>query len=1084
MTYRVLGPLQVLRDDHLLDLGAPKQRAVLAALLLRRGRVVSTDALIDAVWGDDPPPAAQASLQAYVSNLRRVLRAGGTAAPIVRQAPGYLLDVPAEQVDLERFTALADEAAGAATAGEWAAAAQAAQQGLSLVRGPLLADLADEPWVREPARAFDARRAACREVLATALLGCDRAAEAVVQATHLLDEEPFAERACWLHVLALHRAGRTAEALDAYRAFARRLDEELGLDPGPDLRELQSAVLRQDQALLRWPLSDATGPAASSAETERSERSAGVPIIGRARELATIDRMLDAVRLGGTRWLVLTGPAGIGKTRLAAETAARLPTDVWARCPEEESAPGWWPMRQLLRALGEAPDAVLVPPADVDADAARFAVYERLLAVFEAMDGPIAVVVDDVQWSDPQSTRFLTYLTTALRGRPVAVVLTVRDGKGGEATEQLLAAVARTDGACRLAVGPLADDAVAVLAGQVAATPVDPGEARLLTDRTGGNPLFVCEYARLPRSEWTGIPGAVGSVLGRRLASLDPAVLQALRAAAVLGDVVDLELLRAVTRLDFDDLADLLDEAADEHILTTDPDTGGYRFAHALLREQVLAGLSVPRRQRLHARAAETFAGAETADRVARRAYHLLAAMPLTDAADVLDGCRAAAADAERGFDAERAAQWWGQSLVAFDALPPGARTADERDDLLVARVQALARAGRTQTVLDTVHAALLDALRQGRTASVGRLAAALLRTAGAWPWVFPGTDAGPLLARLAGIEHLVADDPPAHARVLAALAVGSYYEVDPAVPERLSARALELAEATGDRDVLADALLGRVLSFIAIPDHALEATELLGRLLELPHAQGPVDSVLAFAMLTMTRLSVGDIEGATRALSRGVTGADLLRLPIARAQLRWVDATLTQWHGDLDAAERKFAMAAEIHRSTQLYELGITDWARLAIAWDRGVLEEFRQLHDDGGDEVATWAQAALRLVAGDPCADATLTALFDHPPRVIWTSVGHMTLLAHVVADRGAVTHAGRLAEALRPYADRIANVGQIGVFGPVGLSLARLHALLGEHGLARGHLDVAERLSRDGGGTRFVERCRQVRAELAGH
>ena len=134
--------------------------------------------------------------------------------------------------------------------------------------------------------------------------------------------------------------------------------------------------------------------------------------------------------------------------------------------------------------------------------------------------------------------------------------------------------------------------------------------------------------------------------------------------------------------------------------------------------------------------------------------------MPLADPVDVLAACRAAAADAERSFDAESAAQWWSACLLAHDALPGRDRSPDARDDLLVARVEALVRAGQAQTVLDTVHAELLEALREGRTTSVGRLAAALLRTAGAWPWVSSGADPGPLLARLAGIEHLRARRP------------------------------------------------------------------------------------------------------------------------------------------------------------------------------------------------------------------------------------------------------------------------------------------------------------------------------------
>ena len=162
---------------------------------------------------------------------------------------------------------------------------------------------------------------------------------------------------------------------------------------------------------------------------------------------------------------------------------------------------------------------------------------------------------------------------------------------------------------------------VATLANDIADGPADrisDAEAVVLAERTGGNPFFVSEYARLPRAERAGgdIPSAIKSVLDRRLAGLDPAVLQVLRAAAVIGDVFDgpaIALLAATTRLDLDTLADYLDEAADERILISAHGRAGYEFAHGLLREHLLAGLPPLRRQRLHAKVAEQLDGGSLA---------------------------------------------------------------------------------------------------------------------------------------------------------------------------------------------------------------------------------------------------------------------------------------------------------------------------------------------------------------------------------------------------------------------------------------------------------------------------------------
>lgn len=174
MRYRLLGPLQVVRDDSPVDIGPPKQRAALAVLLLAQGRVVSVDRLIDAVWGDDVPASATASLQAYISNLRRALRDGSRtsqlASPIIRQSPGYYLDLEPDDVDLAVFGAGCARAAAAVEAGEWDTALSATEATLTLWRGPLLDDLRDQPWVAQDAARVEALRNDCLDNRIAALL--------------------------------------------------------------------------------------------------------------------------------------------------------------------------------------------------------------------------------------------------------------------------------------------------------------------------------------------------------------------------------------------------------------------------------------------------------------------------------------------------------------------------------------------------------------------------------------------------------------------------------------------------------------------------------------------------------------------------------------------------------------------------------------------------------------------------------------------------------------------------------------------------------------------------------------------------
>jgi len=1055
--FRLLGPLEAVRDGVAVDLGGPKQRAVLAVLALDVGRVVPADAIVEAVWGAGRPPSVTAGLQAYVSNLRRVLREG-PAAPIVRRPPGYVLDVPADRTDVARFRAGADAARAAVAARDWAGAVAAADPALALWRGPLLPELADAEWVRVADADLDERRAECGEDLVTGLLGTDEVARAVGLARELQAAHPLRERSCRLHVVALYRAGRTGEALDAHRAHVRALAEELGLEPSPALRALQTAVLNQDPELAAWP--GAPGVTTAPAPAPRTS-----DLVGRVRELAGSDAALAA---GG--WLVLTGPAGIGKTRLAEEAVGDRAVRV--TCPDDDGVPPWWPVRQLVRALGADPTDVLTPPPGTEADDARYAVYERV----ETLLADRVVLVDDVQWADPASLGLLTHLAAS----PARLVLTVRDGVGGRDLDRLLAAAARRPGSRQLALGPLGAAEVAELAARIGGEPLEPDEARVLAAHTGGNPFFVGEYARLPREERLAgeVPVAVRTVLGRRLGGLDPAVLQVVRAAAVLGDPVDVELLRAVTRLDHDELADLLDEAADERIIVARGT--GYGFAHGLLREELVAGMSDVRRRRVHARAAEALAG-----RVTRRAAHLVAALPLVDAAEALAACRAAAADADARWDADSAARWWGAALDVFAQV--GGSDA-ERDELLVARLGALARAGRGQTVLDVVDAALLDAVRAGRTRSAGLLAGTLLRTAGAWPWPTYGEDAGPLVARLAGVERLVAGDPPAHARVLAALAVGSCYDLDESVPDVLSARAIEVAEKCGDDEALSDALLGRALTYSGVAGRAAESIALLERQEQL-HAGPPADDVVRHSLLVMARMTLGDTVAAEAHVRQGIAGSDLLRLPVDRAQLRWAEGMLTHWRGDLAAAEARYEHAYALHRQTELYQSGVYSLAMLTLRWDQGRLAEIVGLPGVGTASPAEAGDSAVPLL----CAGAAV-GLGDHglaaewiavelarPEPTGWITHSRFTLLGHLVADLGLRHHAPAVVRILTPWAGMVATTGQVGVAGPVGLAVARLHLLLDDRDAARRHLAVATRLAERAGGVPSVLRCRLLALQL---
>ena len=1119
MRYRLLGPLQVLRaaDDEqddlaVVDIGPPKQRAVLAVLLLEQGRVVSVDRLVDAVWGDDVPGSASASLQAYVSNLRRALRGdgAGAASPIVRQPPGYYLDVAPENVDVAVFAEGCAEAAAAVESASWSRALAAADEALALWRGPFLADFRDEEWVVAEAARVDELRKECLDSRITALLALGRVAPALAEADALSAADPLSDRACWLRVLALYRAGRTSEALDAYRRHARRLDDELGLQPGVELRELQTAILHQAPELAAWPRTpgwtgavEVASPAPSVVQDVESPSAPRSELVGRQRELATVGELLTDAEQGLSCWLVLSGPPGIGKTRLAEEVAERAGAGgrrvVWVSCPDERAIPPWWPMRQLVRALGADADEVLEVPAHADPDTARFQVYERIQRLLETADGLGAVVVDDVQWADSASTSCLAYIAGALRDHPLALILTVRDGEHTPELGRLLGTVARGARNRHVEVSALSSRDVAALANAVAEEVLTDAEAATLAERTGGNPFFVCEYARLPREERAGneIPVVVKSVLDRRLANLDPAVLQVLRTAAVIGDEVDVPVLAQATRLDIDTLADYLDEAADERIVVASHGGDGYAFAHGLLREQLLAGMPALRRQRLHAKVAEVLAdgiggvGGGGDDALTRRAQHLVAAQPLVEPEVVIEACRRAAEEATQQWSSDIAAKWWQAALDAYDRLPTAVRDDDERDALAAAMLAAYSRAGRGRLVLNSVERYLVEAIRAGRTTTAGRVASALLRTSGGWPWLAPGEDPGELLVLLERAAEFAAEDSGAGAQILSALAVGHCYHPDPELTAGYLDRAEALAASTGDADVIADVLMGRLITYSGVAPLSEAILEWAEALNELRHSRFREDAVITNSVCTMAAMHLGDVDGTERLLRAGIAGSEELRLPVLRAQLRWMEAVLAVWRGDFAEAERHHGVAAHVHEQTELYGAGSGLMAAVSLVRETGgqidpAWRELAATPETGGQSMVDLANTALLTVTDEPdvstAAEALLASWLAHRDRPhVWTTLGHTVLLAHLTADCGLRRFCTPLLEELEPFTDRIAVIGQIGVAGPVALATARLRAVLGDRDGARADLARAVALAERTNGVPALVRCALLDAEL---
>lgn len=321
MRFGVLGPLTVWTDGGaVVPVPGRKVRTLLADLLVHEGRPVPADRLIDDLWGERPPGNPPAALSAKVSQLRRVLEDAepGARALVVSRPAGYLLQADPQRVDALRFRTLLERArAQAAPAGKAAVLAEA----LALWRGPAFADFADETFPQAAAARLEELRLVAAEEHAEARLALGEHAALAGELGELAAAHPLRERLRALHMRALYGAGRQSEALGEFEKLRTALAEELGLDPGPELVALQRAILTQDPALDAPAAPRPASPPvpAPAARLRTNLPAPATSLIGREEEITELTERLATERL-----VTLTGPGGVGKTRLAVETAHRM----------------------------------------------------------------------------------------------------------------------------------------------------------------------------------------------------------------------------------------------------------------------------------------------------------------------------------------------------------------------------------------------------------------------------------------------------------------------------------------------------------------------------------------------------------------------------------------------------------------------------------------------------------------------------------------------------------------------------------------------------------------------------------------
>ncbi|SEP28283.1 AfsR/SARP family transcriptional regulator [Trujillonella endophytica] len=996
MQFRVLGPLEVTAPDgRPLDVGGAKPRALLTLLLSEPGRVVGLDRIIATLWGDQPPPTVTGTLQAYVSHLRRVLEPDrGPRRPpdvLLTRPPGYLIQVGVDQLDSLRFARLLDEGDRAVESGDPVRGVGLLDQALDLWRGEPLTELGDQPSAATDRLRLTELYVRARERRCDALLSAGRPEDAVPDLQRLVAEHPLRERLWARLVTALYAADRQADALDALRRCGDLLRDELGIDPGPELRDLEQAVLRQDPRLTeRVPRPQLT-VMASPAPAAPLPLPGAESLVGRTIELAQLRVALDLAAGGRPAVVVVGGEAGIGKTRLAEATAevARAAgwAVAWSRCADDAGAPALWPWTQVLEALGQER---LSPIAESDADAARFRLFEDLSGRLSdaAARQPLLVVLDDLQGADTTSVQLLSLVTRHLPRLPMLVLVTVRD-VGEElpaAVADCLARLGREPVASRLRLEGLDSAEVAALLDAQLGSTGDPALATAVHDRTAGNPFFVVELTRWmagaqdPRR--VPVPPSIGAVLQSRLDRLPPGTRSVLELAALAGREVTLDLLEGAGTPAEEALA-ALDSAMALGLVVQAEGPWSWRFAHALVQEVLADGLGVLQRARLHARLGAALelrrtGGAGEDTLIERLAHHFVLAVPVAGPGPARRYSTAAAEAARARLAHGEAAAHTRRALSLIDpAEPDAART---RHDLLTALGDDLLRSGERTEAREVIAQAIGVARELGDRRCLLE-AASVWGSPTLWNWRPHGVVDHEMVALLEDLlEHReemggpgadTADDVDRDrltARLLGTLGVELAFSEDLQRGPRYAERAVELARRVGDPE-----LLGRVLNNYSLAvwgrpgaaEQRLAATDealaLAGR--GLPRRT----EFLARLHRAALRLHLADRRGFDDDLDAALRLAISLSGPEVRPHVLWQQAGAAWLRGDAARAEELTTEAYELYAK-------VTPHARHAFAAHQftlrrgdGRLPEAIDLLVETGDEGNPLLQLMAVLAAAE---------------------------------------------------------------------------------------------------------------------
>lgn len=553
-------------------LGGQKPRGLLAMLLIHRGRPVQAERLVHALWGESPSDGAAATLRSHVVRVRRLLDEAGTPARIESRSGAYILTVDADDVDADRFERLLAEGRAAAARGQLADAGDLLEEALGLWRGEVLADLGAPEFAVALAADLAEKRLLAHEARLDVELALGRHVDAVPVLQALVDDHPFRERFAAQLMLALYRSGRQADALTVAAATRARLADELGLDPGAELQDLETAVLRQS------PVLELTEP---TPVAEESATASWPPLLERHRERKVLVAAVAAAATGRGQVVAVAGDAGTGKTALVKAASIDGPPVrvLRGQCDPLTAPRPYGPLRDIAVAAG-------VTVWDRGADVVLAEICDEVVSAL--VTEPTVFVVEDLHWVDAATVEVLRFLARRSASLHLSLIVTYRDHEIGpqHPARPLLGDLARLDNGAALRLGALSVDGVATLLGSDCRM-----DAARVHELTGGNPFFVVEVCSEPDRP---LPSSIRDSLLDRTAGLSPDDLRLLQLAALSPEPLDDALLREL-RVDLPALTRL--EATGLLVA----DGAGLAYRHELARQAVVSTIPTAGESHLHA---------------------------------------------------------------------------------------------------------------------------------------------------------------------------------------------------------------------------------------------------------------------------------------------------------------------------------------------------------------------------------------------------------------------------------------------------------------------------------------------------